>query len=434
MFGVNGLYALLLCGVLAYVLLRDPPRLLLTPLMLLSFWLLYGVGHFVFYSRADAVARVQEQVTYSLVLMWIALVLGAELARTFLGRRSSRASAVVAGWNDVPMRDSPTSDGLLVAAALLMAGYVLTVFLAVGKPAQMLAYLHVESALDKQKYRLEFAGQGGYLYQTLLASIGPFMSFLLLVKGWTLKKREMLWAGAALAACVLAGKLATFHKVPWLVYLLQLAVVFQAAKRLDLNLGRAIGLAVFALAGASAAAVIALPELDALGILEWVGYRFFEVNNEVVYQTFYVYPEYIPHTNGMNIGLIQRIFGEGELVSAHTHVANFFGAFGATFDPFYIGDAWVDFGYAGVFFTSLLVGLLVKTLDIVALQAGKAPLTVALLGSGLYGLFQLQVTSAFTAFLSGGLLLIPLMTVAASGVTTALARSMHPPPRVSLSS
>ena len=431
MLAIDSLYALLLCGVLAYVLLREPPRLLLTPLMLLSFWLLYGVGHFVFYARAEAVQRVQEQVTYSLMLMWIALLLGAELARTFMGRRSARASAVVARWNDVPLRDSPTSDSLLVSAALLMALYVLGVFLAVGKPSQMLAYLHVESALDKQKYRLEFAGQGGYLYQTLLASVGPFMSFLLLVKGWALKKRRMLWAGALLAGCVLAGKLATFHTVPWLVYLLQLAVVFQASKRLDLNLGRALGLAIFALAGASAAAVIALPELDALGILEWVGYRFFEVNNEVVYQTFYVYPEYIPHTNGMNIGLIQRIFGEGELVSAHTHVANFFGAFGATFDPFYIGDAWVDFGFSGVFFTSLLVGLLVKTLDIVALQAGKAPLTVALLGSGLYGLFQLQVTSAFTAFLSGGLLLIPLMTYLASGVTGALARSLHAPPRVS---
>ena len=34
----------------------------------------------------------------------------------------------------------------------------------------------------------------------------------------------------------------------------------------------------------------------------------------------------------------------------------------------------------------------------------------------MYGLFELQVTSAFTAFLSGGLLLIPLLVVAFAGL------------------
>ncbi len=47
--------------------------------------------------------------------------------------------------------------------------------------------------------------------------------------------------------------------------------------------------------------------------------RFFEVNDEVVYQTFYVYPEHLPHTLGMNIGLIHSVFGSGELTSAQMH-------------------------------------------------------------------------------------------------------------------
>jgi hypothetical protein len=34
----------------------------------------------------------------------------------------------------------------------------------------------------------------------------------------------------------------------------------------------------------------------------------------------------------------------------------------------------------------------------------------------MYGLFELQVTSAFTAFLTGGLLLIPLLVVAFAGL------------------
>ena len=52
---------------------------------------------------------------------------------------------------------------------------------------------------------------------------------------------------------------------------------------------------------------------------------------------------------------------------------------------------------------SLIVGFVVKTVDLFVVNLGKTPLCVALLGSGIYGLFQLEVTSAFTAFLSGGL-------------------------------
>jgi hypothetical protein len=174
--------------------------------------------------------------------------------------------------------------------------------------------------------------------------------------------------------------------------------------------------------GAIAAALLALPELNSGYIAEWLAYRFFQVNDEVVYQTFYVYPQHLPHTWGMNIGLIHNIFGSGELTSAHTQVANFFGAEGATFDAFFIGDAWVDFSYVGVLLMSICVGFAVKIVDLYVTSLGKTPLAVALLGSGMYGLFQLMVTSAFTAFLSGGLLFIPLLVLCSEGFMNDLTR------------
>jgi hypothetical protein len=67
----------------------------------------------------------------------------------------------------------------------------------------------------------------------------------------------------------------------------------------------------------------------------------------------------------------------------------------------------------------------VKTFDIFVLSLGKTPLALALLGSGMYGLYQLQVTSAFTAFLSGGLLFIPLFAFASA----ALFRDLYRRPR-----
>ena len=89
-----------------------------------------------------------------------------------------------------------------------------------------------------------------------------------------------------------------------------------------------------------------------------------------MYQTLYVYPRYLPHTWGMNIGLIHRC-SAAAIFFAHARVANFFGADGATFDSFFIADAWVDFSYAGVVM-SVVVGFVVKSFDILS-QPGKHP-------------------------------------------------------------
>jgi hypothetical protein len=71
---------------------------------------------------------------------------------------------------------------------------------------------------------------------------------------------------------------------------------------------------------------------------------------------------------------------------------------------------------------SVVVGFVVKAVDIYIGSMGKTPMAVALIGSCTYGLFQLQVTSALTAFLSGGLLLIPLLVMLSTGMVNDLSR------------
>jgi len=73
-----------------------------------------------------------------------------------------------------------------------------------------------------------------------------------------------------------------------------------------------------------------------------------------------------------------------------------------------------------VIIMSLAVGFVVKSVDIFVMSLGKTPLSLALLGSGMYGLFQLELTSAFTAFFSGGLVLIPLLASASAGLVNDL--------------
>ena len=407
-------HAICLVGIALYIWQREPARLLLTPLMLLSFFVLYGIGGIVYFAGAETVPDVRHAVTVCFILMWFGLVLGIELARLSLPVLQLRAQSVIRSWNRTALQDRAQLDQLLLVVGVLMAMFIFGIFLGYGKPGQIQAWLSISSAHDKLKYRLEMGNQGGYLYQTLIASVAPFVCFLLLAKARVAGNRRLRLAGILLCAAVLAGKVGTFEKLPWVLFLLQLLVVSQAAKSLDINLKRVLFFSVVLFAGTFAASALALASLGT-GVFEFLLYRFFEVNNEVIYQTFYVYPQHLPHTWGMNIGLVQSIFGSGDASLAHTQVANFFGAAGATFDAFYIADAWVDFGYAGVVVMSVVVGFVVKSFDIFLASQGKRPMALALIGSGTYGVYQLQVTSAFTAFLSGGLLFIPLPALTLRG-------------------
>ena len=416
------LHALCLAGIAVYVWRREPLRLLLTPLMLVSFFVLYGVGNIIYFLGADTLPDVRYAVTLSMILMWGGLIAGIELARASMPALVRRSAQVVRTWRTVTLTDDGHANQLLAALGVLVALFIFGIWFGFGKPGQILSFIALDSGQEKQKFRLELAGQGGYVYQTLIASVAPFLTFLLLTKAAATGQRYLRAAGVLVCAAVFAGKFGTFHKVPWLVFLLQLMIVFQVRRRLEFGAGRILLYAVVLIGGVVLATIIAIPELDSTRIFAWLGYRFFEVNNEVIYQTFYVYPRYLPHTWGMNIGLVHSLFGSGELTSAHTQVANFFGAEGATFDAFFVADAWVDFAYGGVLVMAVLAGYVVKSVDVYITSLGKTPLAVALLGSSMYGLFQLQVTSAFTAFLSGGLIFVPLLVLVSQGLVNDLSR------------
>jgi hypothetical protein len=413
-------HAFCLAGVALYIWQREPPRLLLVPLMLISFFVLYGVGNIIYFSGANTARDVRAEVTLCMILMWIGLIVGIEIARASVPWMTARSQRVIRAWRSTAISDRPDGDQLLAVAGVLVALYLVAVFLYFGKPGQFLNFLSLQSTVDKAKFRHDFGPEGGYFYQTLLSSVAPFLSFVLVLKGVVFRKRHLTAIGLLIGLAVFAGKIVTYAKSPWLVFLLQIIIVIQATRSLRFGLGRFLMFSIIMLAGVVLASMIAIPELDYADIVAWLVFRFFEVNNEVIYQTFYVYPDYLPHTWGMNIGLIHSLFGNGELLSAHTRVASFFGAEGATFDSFFIGDAWVDFSYGGVIIMSLIVGFVVKMVDIFVTSLGKTPLALALLGSGMYGLFQVEVTSAFTAFFSGGLVLIPLLASASAGLVNDL--------------
>ena len=78
---VDFAHATVLIGVALYVWYREPPRILMTPLMLMSFFVLYGAGNIIYFNGAETIPDVHESVTVCLIFMWISLIVGIELAR-----------------------------------------------------------------------------------------------------------------------------------------------------------------------------------------------------------------------------------------------------------------------------------------------------------------------------------------------------------------
>ena len=75
----------------------------------------------------------------------------------------------------------------------------------------------------------------------------------------------------------------------------------------------------------------------------------------------------------------------------------------------FIADAWVDFSYAGVFVFSMVAGATCRLIDAVYLVKGKTAVGIAIMAAAFSGVFALLVSALNTAFLSGGLLLAPLL-------------------------
>jgi cytosine/uracil/thiamine/allantoin permease len=88
-------HAFCLAGIALYIWEREPPRLLLVPLMLISFFVLYGVGNIVYFAGADTVPAVRSTVTLCVIFMWLALVIGIEMARASWQPLTARSERVI---------------------------------------------------------------------------------------------------------------------------------------------------------------------------------------------------------------------------------------------------------------------------------------------------------------------------------------------------
>lgn len=400
-------YALIVGVAVIYLFRREGTFVTLTGMTYGLMALIYGLGHLYYYNIADF-DETAETLTTSLGWMWIMFMLGNELCRLAFPGASARQRVLLASWSSTPMQPGEHAHWLWRIILLASVGLLTIMFFALGKIGILAHYAILQTAEDIREFRVGVAGQGGYLFQLFVTTVAPFLavvSLLIAMRRKTLYDRAI--AGALIVLVVLF-KLSTYHKTQWIWVLISLAIGWYLVRRIKLRLGILLVSAVFIFLAFLLGAILAFPDLEFAQLTNYVMYRTFETTNDVLYKTYYVYPHYLEHTHGLNIGLVHSIFGYGELIPAHTQVAMFFGSYNTTYNSMFLGDAWVDFGIGGVIVVSLVIGFLIKAVDLYIASMGKTPLAIAMTASLFYGALSLCAVSAFTSMLTGGILLLPL--------------------------
>lgn len=419
---MTALYIVELLLVLAYVLTRERMRILVTSMTLAGIGILYGFGFLYYSATADLNDEASRHMVEALSVMWLMLILGIEMARALAWRLQARANDVIHSWTSEKLQGS-NDVHVWSVLGVLIALFLVAVFIATGKPGQLADFWTLATMTERRELRAETGGAGGYLYQLTLSTLAPFVALGVFACALACRRMSVWIVFAMIASIVLLCKIATFHRAQWIWFVLQIALAMQLSRSLQLGAGPLIGLAAVLAVGVIIGSSYTFPDADIWELLRYLVYRVFEISNEGIYQTLYVYPYHLPHTHGLNVALISTWFGVREFVPAHVEVAHFFGAEDSTFNAFFIADAWVDFGIVGVAVASFGVGYVVKMYDLYALSFGKGPVTIALLAASFFGAVQLLSTSALTALMTGGLGLLPLIVLVARSARYGLRRT-----------
>ncbi len=153
--------------------------------------------------------------------------------------------------------------------------------------------------------------------------------------------------------------------------------------------------------------VMIFPERTA--ILEVVYNRVFETESQALLENFATFPWVHPHMWGGNLRPLALLMGLPYMPAFRTVAYTWYGSYDVTSPALFIADAWTDFSYAGVILFSIVAGAVCRSIDATFLVRGKTVVAVAVLGAASFGVFTLLSTALSTAFLSGGLLLAPIL-------------------------
>jgi hypothetical protein len=430
--------AFAICGAVTFLCLRVRLFLTATTMLLASLLLIYGPAYLSFMLSSGEKSMVIQRLSgsigdksvifsiiqaassdfnaviiamnFSLALMFVGVIVGIETVDRLMPKRIAAMQVSLAGWNLQQLKDDMGGSRILLIAIVGLTLFLAWVSIRENHLGVINAFLSIRGdEAGRVAYRLNHGGSQNYLYRLIMGAVAPMLVVWGLLSGWMTRSWMVLLAASVLFVAVMIGKSETLSKAPPAFFLIQLIVagllVFR--NRVTWRSGLAMLFTIiFVLYGIIKLTVLAYDNFGALGFLY---YRVFEVPSESLLETFGAFPFRYPHTWGANIRPLAMIMGL-EYTPAFTIISQLWhNTKDATSNALFIADAWVDFSYVGVIVFSMVAGAVCRLIDAIYLVKGKTVLGIAILAAAFAGIFTLLTSALNTAFLSGGLLLAPLV-------------------------
>lgn len=389
--------------------------LLIHGIPMLVYLHLTGPTTFIYEAALEPVdaEAVKVRMLWALACMFVSLVIGAELARLIVPRSWRRAQLSVARSSQRSLATVYRATSLMRIALWLVAVAMLSLILIEGQPAKIVNYfVSGETELDKILLRHEAGGSQFYLYNVFLSSLAPFIVIML----WCMhradpKDRQLYALLVCFFTLVLVGKLGSLSKAPPVIFLLQLAVLSFLLKNEPLSFWPLTRLLLLAVALFSVTVWLTIPGIELGAIFSFLYYRVFDIPNESILEYFSAFP----HT--LRFGWEYGLFGplgrsvQEVILPNYSAVAEITReSLVSTSNVVFIGDAWAEYEWLGIFVTSLMAGMLTRLIDLYSLRNGRTEEWACLIAGCSLGIFTMLSTAFSTALVTGGLALIPLLS------------------------
>ncbi len=379
----------------------------------LDYYWHFGPGTLIYEACVEGQRdAVYEKVTAALIITFFGTIIGMELANLQFPGFSTKAINSQKNWGQLPLIRLYTMNGPLLILSII--SLLLMLFMIVWDDMTGKVLIYLANGGDEHSkiwIRKQLGGSNFYLYNIIMYSIAPFLA-IVLFQIWRGKKDfPLLLMLIALLIAIFIGKLATLSKAPAVMFVLQIAIFLVLTKRGTVNWRNIVYLSAFCFCLFVAVSLIAIPNQDVWGILDFLYYRTFMISNEGLVEYFSAIPTLLPHGWGTGIGLIAAISGNTDYLPSYSAVAAITRhSLDSTTTAMFVADAWAEFSWFGVVGFTIFVGYLSRCIDLYCLRNGRSDEAAAVTAGVFYGVFTLFSTSLPTALLSGGLAVIPLMS------------------------
>jgi hypothetical protein len=135
--------------------------------------------------------------------------------------------------------------------------------------------------------------------------------------------------------------------------------------------------------------------------------------NRVLQLYYYTYPEKHPYLFGASSHWIAKILGYGEGLSPNSYIpSSVFRVDNTSWNVIFIGDAWADFGFIGVIFSSLIVGILLQCYNVWFVKTKKTALTLSTYVVLIISAYKLTSCGLGVSFLTFGVVSVFVLFLA----------------------